>query len=506
MMANHAITLADLRAQDVGVRLIGDGDVIVSGVHHDSRATEAGDLFVAIAGEHHDGADHAEGAVERGAVAVLAERQLSLKVPLLVSKNARRDLATASEIIFGRPTKALTTVGITGTNGKTTVAHLLEDAIAGAGHAPALMGTAGCRIAGETVPAAHTTPEGDDISRFAKRALQSRCTHLLMEVSSHGLAFHRVDAVNFAVAAFTNLTQDHLDFHGTLEEYGAAKVRLFTELQPRMCVVNIDDSFGEELAARLGVKVIRCSTRPNSDAVVRVRSKSFDETGVVASFETPSGRFEVRSPLVGAHNLENLAVTLGCAEALQLPMDKVVDALALSTGSPGRLERVTAQESFGVFVDYAHTPDALTRVLEALRPLTGARLIVVFGAGGDRDVTKRGPMGEAAVRGADVVVITSDNPRSEAPERIVQAIEQGAHGAGGVRIEADALASATEGVLTVLDRHDAIHCAIAAAREGDIVLIAGKGHETTQTVGATVIPFDDRDQARAALAARAGRA
>lgn len=505
MIANNSVTLADLHAQHVGDKLVGDGKVVVGGVRHDSRATEAGDLFVAIAGADHDGADYHEGAVERGAVAVLAERQLPVSVPLLISSNARRDLASASEIVYGHPTKALRTVGITGTNGKTTVAHLLEDAIAGAGHAPALMGTTGCRIGGQTVPAQHTTPEADDISRFARRAVGSGSTHLVMEVSSHGLAHHRVDAVSFEVAAFTNLTQDHLDFHGTLEAYGAAKARLFTELRPRVCVVNVDDAFGQELAESLGGRVIRCSAGANSEAEVWVGSSSLDGTGIAASFETPSGRFELRSPLVGAHNLENLAVTLGCAEALGLPMDKVVRALASSVGSPGRLERITRDESFGVFVDYAHTPDALRRVLDALRPLATSRLIAVFGAGGDRDTSKRAPMGEAAVHGADVVVITSDNPRSEAPERIVEAIEQGTRRAGGVHVTLDALATAARGVTTVLDRHEAIHHAIAAAKEGDIVLIAGKGHETTQTVGTSVIPFDDREQAREALAARVER-
>ena len=500
-----SMTVGALHAKHIGDRLLGAADATVRGVQHDSRAVRPGDLFVAIVGEQHDGADFAGRAVESGAVAVLAERELSLPVPMLISQDARRDLALAAELVYGRPTSSLRTVGVTGTNGKTTVTHLLEEVAAGVGARPALLGTTGARVAGETLPAMHTTPEGDDISRFAKRAVDAECTHLLMEVSSHGLALHRVDGVTFDVAAFTNLSQDHLDFHGTLDEYGQAKLRLFTELGSRIAVINIDDDFGKTLCDRVTDPKVRCSARGDADADVHVVSSTFDRSGISAVFQTPSGRLEIESPLVGEHNLENLAITLGCAEALALPADRVVEALADAGGAPGRLERITTNEPFDIFVDYAHTPDALRRVLGALRPLAAGRLIVVFGAGGDRDRSKRPLMGEQAIGGADLVVITSDNPRTEAPERIVDEIEEGARRAGGVAIDSATLVSGDRGFTTVLDRRQAIALAASAAADGDIVLLAGKGHETVQIVGDQSLPFDDREEARHAIARR-GRA
>lgn len=307
-MTQVAMSVGTIVEQGVGVRLIGSADAVVSGVQHDSRQVQPGDLFVAIRGEHHDGLDYVDAAIERGASAVLAEREVALKAPLLLSSNARLDLAKAAELVYGTPTETLAVVGVTGTNGKTSVTHLLEAVVTHAQGHVALLGTTGARIGTKTVPAMHTTPEADDVSRFAARAVEEGATHLLMEVSSHGLAMHRVDAVDFGVAAFTNLTQDHLDFHKTIEAYGDSKARLFLELTPRVSVINIDDEFGQRLSAHVQGEQVRCSRRPDADAEVRVLSAHFDENGVRATVQVPSGMLELRSPLIGEHNLENLLI------------------------------------------------------------------------------------------------------------------------------------------------------------------------------------------------------
>jgi len=500
------MTLEQLQRSGVGGRITGSAMQVVTGVQHDSRQVIAGDLFVAVPGGAHDGVSFIGDALAHGAVAVMAERHVSCAVPQITVADARAGLGLAAELVYGTPTSALHTVGITGTNGKTTTAYLLKEALEAVSAKPALIGTTGFVGAGGERPSSHTTPEGDDISRFARSALDDGATHLLLEVSSHGLAMHRVDALDFEVAAFTNLSRDHLDFHGSMESYGEAKARLFTELKPERAVIHVDDPFGAELATRAPLPVIRCSRRTGSGAEIVVTRSSVTRAGIHAEVETPAGKVELRSPMLGEHNLENLLVALGCACALGLDLQAVAKAWESVTGSPGRLERIAHPGDVAVMVDYAHTPEALRRVLETMRAVTPKRLIVVFGAGGDRDRGKRPEMGRVGVESADLCVLTSDNPRSEAPASILEELEAGARQAGGTRIELGELAAAARGYCTLADRKEAIAAAIRAARAGDTVLLAGKGHETYQIIGAERTHFDDREEARSAIADLAGGA
>lgn len=486
------LSLSELMACGVPGELRGDDSVRVTGVRHDSRTVEPGDLFAAIAGGTVDGAGFAADAVRRGATAVISAEPLSVAVPQLITTSPRRAMGIAAEHVYGEPTGALSVVGITGTNGKTTTAWLLEAALAGAKARPALMGTVASRGPGIERAAPLTTPEGDDVARFAAEVRRAGASHLVMEVSSHALALHRVDGVRFDVAAFTNLTQDHLDFHGDLESYGNAKARLFRELGPRVAVVNVDDAFGVKLGDELGDRCVRCSTHAETTAEVRVVSSHVHRHGISARIAMPEGEVPVESPLVGGHNLENLTVALGCMAALGLDPFLAASALNSATGAPGRLERIAHPGDVSVFVDYAHTPDALARVLSALRPFTPGRLWVVFGCGGDRDRTKRPLMGEAAGRAADISIVTSDNPRTEDAESIVRDVVEGVERSGAVPVLSD-LDGATAGYVPVVDRRDAIRLAVAHARAGDTLLVAGRGHETHQIVGRERRPFLDRD-------------
>ena len=501
---SEGMTLEQLQSGGVGGRITGAATQGVTGVQHDSRQVMAGELFVAVPGETYDGVSFVGDALARGAVAVMAEQKLDYDVPQITVPDARIGLGRAAELVYGTPTRAMHTIGITGTNGKTTTAYLLKEAIEGVSAKPALIGTTGLVTAGVECPSLHTTPEGDDISRFARRALDDGATHLVLEVSSHGLAMHRADALAFEVAAFTNLSRDHLDFHHSMERYGAAKARLFTELSPKRAVIHVDDAFGAELAVRMPVPVIRCSRHRGSGAEIIATEWSVTRAGIRAEVETPAGAVEIRSPMLGEHNLENLLVALGCAYALGLDLNAVVKAWEAAAGSPGRLERIPHPRDIAVLVDYAHTPDALRRVLETMRAVTPNRLIVVFGAGGDRDKGKRLEMGRVGVRSADLCVLTSDNPRSEDPQRILEEVEAGAKQAGSPRIERSDLAVASNGYCTLIDRKEAIAVAIRAAGVGDTVLLAGKGHETHQIIGTERRHFDDREEALAAIAGVVG--
>ncbi|MGB5266947.1 MAG: UDP-N-acetylmuramoyl-L-alanyl-D-glutamate--2,6-diaminopimelate ligase [Polyangiales bacterium] len=501
---SRGMTLQQLHNRGVGVRIAGLATQTVRGVQHDSREVTGGDLFVAVPGETHDGLSFVGDAVARGAVAVMAEQQVELEVPQLIVTDVRAGLGRAAELVYGEPTSALHTVGITGTNGKTTTAYLLQCALEGVAAKPALVGTTGWTAPGSEHPSLHTTPEGDDISRFARLALDAGATHLVLEVSSHGLAMHRVDALDFEVAAFTNLSRDHLDFHKSMDRYGEAKARLFTELRPKRAVIHVDDPFGAALAGRTPLPVLRCSKSSDGQAEILATDWSVNRAGIQATVETPAGAVEIRSPMLGEHNLENLLVALGCAYALGLDLNLVSKAWQRAAGSPGRLERIAHPQDVAVLVDYAHTPDALRRVLRTMRAVTPNRLIAVFGAGGDRDKGKRPEMGRVGVEGADLCVLTSDNPRTEDPRRILDEVATGAEQAGGIRIEAADLRDASRGFCRVVERREAIGAAILAAGPGDTVLLAGKGHENYQIIGAKRQHFDDREEARAVIASLAG--
>jgi UDP-N-acetylmuramoyl-L-alanyl-D-glutamate--2,6-diaminopimelate ligase len=480
-------------------QLVGDPSVRVRGVRQDSREVSNGDLFVARRGEKADGAAFIEDAVARGAVAVLGVRgQLDsarARVPLVLVDDAAAALAYAASAVYGQPSFSLDVVGITGTNGKTTTAYLTRAAVDSALGRPScgVIGTIGHSFDGWVLPAAHTTPEADEVARAMATMRARGATHVAMEVSSHALALGRVSAVRFRVAALTNLTQDHLDFHGSMSAYAQAKGRLLTELGPGSAVLNMDDAYGRELAARVRGPLVRVTGHPGAalaDAEIAPRDVRVDARGIEALVRTPRGDVKIVSRLVGTHNLENLLVALGIAHALELDLGRAAEGLSREGGAPGRLERCDSEgDDVSVFVDYAHTPDALARVLAALRGVTSGRLWCVFGCGGDRDPKKRAPMGEAVARGADVAVLTTDNPRTEDPRIIAEAAAKGLHRAGLEPI-------------VELDRRVAIDLAVGSAMPGDAILIAGKGHEDYQVIGSTKVSFDDRAEARRALEGR----
>ncbi|MCB9597959.1 MAG: UDP-N-acetylmuramoyl-L-alanyl-D-glutamate--2,6-diaminopimelate ligase [Sandaracinaceae bacterium] len=494
-------SLQELCDRGLGLEVWGDPTVAVSGVRHDSRAVEPGDLFVAVPGRTTDGARFARDAIARGAIAVASQEKLPLEIPQLRVADARRAIATLASVVYGDPTSQLEVVGLTGTNGKTTTTWILDEALRALGARPALLGTIESRGPGVREAAPYTTPEGDAIARFARAVVDAGATHLVMEVSSHALAQHRADAVSFAVAGFTNLTQDHLDFHETMDAYFAAKARLFLELSPRAAVVNVDDEHGRRLADEVSAPLVLRISRER-DAEIRVLDQRLGREGIRARVEVLGNEVELSSPMIGAHNLENLLLALGCLIALGHDAPDAVAALGKAKGAPGRLERVEGLEDVAILVDYAHTPDALARALDALESITPGRRIVVFGCGGDRDADKRPKMGDAAAARADFAFVTSDNPRTEDPYAILAAIEP----AVAAHLPAADSSEAERGYEVIEDRRLAIRRAVQAARPGDTILIAGKGHEDYQLRGGEVLHFDDREEARAAIAAIGGRA
>lgn len=495
----------ELAKRVAGAVVHGDGAVTVRGIAHDSRAVQPGWLFAALPGARVDGAQFASQAVANGAAALLCERAQPVSVPQLVVPDARAALGAIAAAIYGDPAASLQVVGITGTNGKTTVAHLLAQALEGLGHPCGVMGTVGHRFGAYRVTASHTTPEAPVVQQVLAEMRDRGATHVVMEASSHGLALGRLSGTAFRVAAFTNLTQDHLDFHGDMATYGAAKAQLFAQLAPGgTAVVNTDDPFGAALASRISEHpVLRVSCRPDVAADIRpVRPPAIDSQGIDADIITPQGVVSLRSPMVGAHNLSNLLVALGIL--VGLGEDAAAGACHWRDchGAPGRLERIPSPLGFAVLVDYAHTPDALSRILSALRPLTAGRLICVFGCGGDRDHAKRPLMGRAVAQGADIAVVTSDNPRTEPPEAIIEMILPGLDDAGMPQLTWPATPGVRSGYWVASERADAIANAIDFAAPGDTIVIAGKGHEDYQIVGTTSHHFDDAAQARAALQQR----
>jgi UDP-N-acetylmuramoyl-L-alanyl-D-glutamate--2,6-diaminopimelate ligase len=478
------------------VQIRGDASARVIGARHDSRQVEPGDLFVVRKGRSEDGARFVTDALARGASAIMVSRGVLAAtpdtVPLVEVDDATAALAYAASAVYGHPSFSLEVIGITGTNGKTTTAHLIRSAIDGALGVPAcgIIGTVGHSFGSWGIPAEHTTPEADDVAR-AMDAMRSRgATHVAMEVSSHALQLGRVLALRFRVAALTNLSQDHLDFHGSMQAYAEAKARLFTELGPGSSVINVDDAFGRELLPCIKSPLVRVSARLGAEADIAPIEATVDGAGVVARLRTPRGELRISSRLVGAHNLENIVVAMGVTYALDLDLPRAAEALSRERGAPGRLERCDGpDDDVTVLVDYAHTPDALSRALEAARSATRGRVYCVFGCGGDRDATKRAPMGQAAARGADLVIVTNDNPRTEDPGAIANAVVAGVRACG-------------KEPTVELDRRKAIQLAVRSASRGDLVLLAGKGHEDYQIVGTTKHTMDDRIEAGLALEAR----
>lgn len=474
------------------IRALAPGDVIgpapveIRDVVHDTRAVGPGTLFVCIPGATRDGHDLAQAAVDAGAVALVVERPLEVGVPQLVVESARAAMAIAADVFFGQPTAQLQVAGVTGTNGKSTTALLLRSILEHAGRQTGLVGTIEWVVGGERRPAPHTTPEAIELQRLFREMVDAGDEAVAMEASSHGSHYRRLDRVRFDALVFTNLSQDHLDLHGDMEQYFQAKRRLFIGVTPPPAAVNVGDPYGrrlaDELAGAARAPLVTFGLRPEAE----VRADGL-ELGPHGSRFRAAG-IDLVTPLLGVFNVENVLGAVAGALLLDVDDEAVRDGVAAVAGVPGRFESIDEGQEFAVVVDYAHTPDALETVLQAARGLGDGRLIVVFGAGGDRDRDKRLLMGRVARQLADVVILTSDNPRSEEPLAIIEDVLQGT----GTDVEVDP------------DRRSAIGQAIAAAAPGDVVVVAGKGHEQGQEIGDVVTPFDDRTVARAALRARQG--
>ena len=478
----------------------------VIAVTSDSRSVAPGSLFVALRGLKADGVAFAIEAIARGAIAVVAETPAPADagVPWVQVADARLALAALAAAFFGNPSDRLVLVGITGTNGKTTTSYLLASIFEAAGIKCGRIGTVGYHDGRREVEATRTTPEAPELQRMLNDMLTAGCGACVMEVSSHALALRRADHLHFSAAIFSNLTRDHLDFHRNMEDYFAAKRRLFELLPPGgIGVVNADDRRGAELAAIAPRPVTYAIDAP---ADVRAGRLNLSLDGLAFEVRTPRGTLALRSPLVGRPNAYNILAAVAAAMALDLPFNAIERGIASLAHVPGRFEVVSdPKDDVRVVVDYAHTDDALKNLLETARPLAGARVITVFGCGGDRDKSKRPLMGAVAARLSDLVVITSDNPRSEDPERIIEEIKRGiVMPADRMPPKGQAGPKATP-FLAIVDRKAAIERAIQDARAGDLVLVAGKGHEKYQEIGSRVLPFDDVEVARGALGKRRAR-
>jgi len=493
--------LRELLAVESGLQLPNHPalDAEVKGLTTNSHACQPGDLFIGMPGTRVDGGDFWQSAIASGAVAALISPQAAQKKAggeenpcLITATNMIQACAQVAAAFYGYPAQHLKLIGVTGTNGKTTTTHLIEFFLTQAQRSTALMGTLYTRWAGFEQTAVHTTPFAVELQAQLAAAVKAGCELAVMEVSSHALAQGRVMSCPFEVAVFTNLTQDHLDFHRDMEDYFAAKAMLFSPDYLRgRAVINADDPYGQRLIARLKPEHLwRYSVNDAAAADLWMSNLSYEPTGVSGMLHTPEGEVAFRSPLVGQYNLANLLAAVGAVLHLGIDLQLIAELLPQFPGVPGRMERVQvgSEQDISVIVDYAHTPDSLENLLLAARPFIPGKMICVFGCGGDRDRTKRPKMGKIAAQLADVVFVTSDNPRTEDPERILQDILVG-------------IPKTVEPVV-ISDRATAIHTAIQQAQPGDGVLIAGKGHEDYQILGTEKIHFDDREQAREALMQR----
>ena len=483
-------TLHEMAASAPDVVAVVGSDVTISDLTHKSQDITEGSAFVAIRGERFDAHRFIGDAVASGASALVVQEPIETSVPHIIVEDTRRSMAYMARAVHGYPDRSLSIVGITGTNGKTTVAHMCEAAWIAAGRPSGVIGTLGARYLGTPVPLARTTPESSDLQRLLASMRNDGVESVAMEVSSHALDLHRADAIAFTSAGFTNLSQDHLDFHGTMEEYFASKATLFTPDRTRSAVVNVDDAFGRRLAQQIELPLITVSvdeSRNSGQADITATDLAVSESGTSFVLHTRAGSDAVDLPIVGSFNVSNALVAVGLLLEDGVEVPHIVEGLANLSTISGRMEIVPGDHPFTVFVDYAHTPDAISEVLASARGVTSARLIVVVGAGGDRDHDKRSLMGAAAARFSDLVIVTTDNPRSEDPGAIASEVVRGAKTA------------ARSQVTTILDRGEAIAAAIDRAEPGDVVLILGKGHERGQEVAGTFVPFDDVEVAAMCL-------
>lgn len=468
------------------IEITGDTAMKISGIVYDSRRAVPGALFVALHGEHTDGSKYIEDAVHRGAVAVVSQTPCAFggSVPCIQVADARQALARLAAAFYGHPAGRLCTVGITGTNGKTTISFMLREIFKAAGRKPGLLGTVRYEIGDRVIPAARTTPESADLQAMFSQMERAGCDSAIMEVSSHALAQYRVADILYDAAIFTNLTQDHLDYHGTLEEYFNVKSRLFNQVR-RFAVINGDDPWGKRLMQSKKFLAGLTSYGFEEGAQVRGLNPVSDTNGSRMHVQSPWGEADISLRLIGRFNLSNALAAFAAAAALGIPVDVIVKALAEMPCVPGRLEAVENSRGKRVFVDYAHTDDALLNVLQTLRDITPGKLVVVFGCGGNRDKGKRPLMGKVAARLADFSIITNDNPRNEIPEKIAADIAAGFDSERKYEI--------------VLDRKAAIARGIELIGRKDVLLVAGKGHEAYQEFNGAIFPFDDREAVREAL-------
>lgn len=496
----------------------GDMNQMITGLAYDSRKVKKGQLFFAVPGARADGHDFALEALQRGAAAVVAERRTPLPhgAAWVRVRSVRRAMGIWSALFFACPSRRMVLVGVTGTNGKTTVTYLLESIFSVAGMVPGVIGTVNYRYQGCTIPAPHTTPESIDLQALLAEMVEAGVKSVAMEVSSHALEMERVRGIDFDGALFTNLTRDHLDFHLDMERYFSAKSSLFTEFlktsskSKKFAVVHGGDPKGRELLGKireLGLEVL--SYGRGSEWDIHPLGLEEDLNGLRGKISVKDQEIDFSSRLIGAANLENILGAVGVGFGLGLPTHTISEGIARLESVPGRLEQVDNSLGVSVLVDYAHTPDALERVIGAMRPLTSGKLIVLFGCGGDRDRGKRPLMGEIAARLSDLVVLTSDNPRTEEPVRILEEIEEGVRKAGITKFQISDHKSQSSDLRSEIlnlrsylvepERRAAIRLALQMARAGDLVLIAGKGHEDYQIVGPKRIHFDDREVAREEL-------
>jgi len=490
----------EILAEQTGADLFGDPTTMVDAVTHDSRSAADGTVFVAIKGATVDGHRFIDDVMRRGAAGIISETEppANFEGAWLRVKNARESLAKTAAIVNGEPSGELALIGITGTNGKTTTTYLCFALASAAGEKAAMLTTVEYRIGDRSEPAVRTTPEASDTNRFLRDAVAEGCKVAVMEASSQAIDLHRCDWLQFRIAIFTNLTQDHLDYHLTMANYFDAKKKLFDGrlgTRPRSSVINIDDEWGAKLAEKLrtsGQRVVTTSIKAATD-----REKQADLVasninvslidGTSFTLGTVHGERAIVSPLIGKPHVYNMLSATAAALELGYDLDVIAEGLAKCVGAPGRFERVSHDRNFAVIVDYAHTDDALENTLETAKELTAGRVITVFGCGGDRDRTKRQPMGRVAGRLSDRVIITSDNPRTEDPLKIISEVEIG-------------VKAANADYTIIADRRQAIREAVAGAEPGDVVIIAGKGHETYQLIGNDKFHFDDREVAAEAIA------
>ncbi len=483
--------VAKLDAKNATTQATSHGDLEILEIAYDSRRVKPGALFVAIRGEKTDGNNFVSDAIASGAAAIVSEQAILPAIPSefpwIQVADARKALAITAANYFGRPAEVLKLIGVTGTNGKTTTSYLVDSILRASGCEVGLLGTTGHRLVRETRPAANTTPQSLDLQNFLAEVVRAGGTHAVLEASSHALAMDRLWGCPFAVAIFTNLTRDHLDYHKTFEDYFAAKRRLFEGTgagAPATGVINRDDEYGMQLAG-LAARTLTYGLESGADVTTRKPAISF--SGIECTVDSPIGKIAISSKLVGRINVYNILAAVGAGVALHLSPEIIAAGVAQLSAVPGRFERVDLGQPFQVFVDYAHTDDALRNLLATAKTLNPeGRIITLFGCGGDRDRTKRPLMGEAAGRASDIVVLTSDNPRSEDPLLIINDIIVG-------------LQRTKAKYLVEPDRKHAIEIALDEARAGDIVLLAGKGHETVQVLRDRTIEFDDRDVARDVL-------